>query len=202
MVIVVALDSLHEDFDTTTASPLKAGDKTIDQIQSIFQLKEVKNLSKRATGDTGDLAMTFRDKSPRRKANSNEECYNYHKFGHFERDCFLPDKKLNRNTQQSRRKKSRKGDSRRDRSGTRDSTPNQEHQATENKSTRYENDSNPEPFTSRFVGIVFMVKERLQRLGANGIWFLDSCAFRHLCNDRKLFSNLKLKNINFVTVVG
>ena len=36
ITIVIALDLLHEDFDTTTASLLKTGDKTIDQIQSIF----------------------------------------------------------------------------------------------------------------------------------------------------------------------
>lgn len=50
IAIVIALDSLHEDFDTTTASLLEAGDKTIDQIQSILQSKEAKNISKRATG--------------------------------------------------------------------------------------------------------------------------------------------------------
>ena len=32
IAIVIALDSLHEDFDTTTASLLETGDKTIDQI--------------------------------------------------------------------------------------------------------------------------------------------------------------------------
>lgn len=85
IAIVIALDSLHEDFDTTTASLLEAGDKMIDQIQSILQSKEAKNISKRATGGgTGDLAMAFRDRdgsnAPKRKANSHEECYNCHKL--------------------------------------------------------------------------------------------------------------------------
>lgn len=34
--IVIALDLLHKDFDTTTDSLLKMGDNTIDQIQNIF----------------------------------------------------------------------------------------------------------------------------------------------------------------------
>ena len=102
IAIVIALDSLHKDFDTTTASLLETGDKTIDQIQSILQSKEAKNLSKQATGSTGNLAMAFRDKSgSKKKANSNDECYNCHKLGHFGRDCSLPNRRLNRNTQQS-----------------------------------------------------------------------------------------------------
>ena len=52
IAILIALDSLHEDFDTTTASFLETGDKTIDKIQSILQPKEAKNLSKRVTGNT------------------------------------------------------------------------------------------------------------------------------------------------------
>lgn len=36
IAIVIALNSLQKDFDTTTASLLKTGDKTIDQIQSIL----------------------------------------------------------------------------------------------------------------------------------------------------------------------
>lgn len=36
IAIVIALDSLYKDFDTMTASLLKMGDKTIDQIQTIL----------------------------------------------------------------------------------------------------------------------------------------------------------------------
>ena len=202
IAIVIALDSLHEDFDTTTASLLETGDKTIDEIQSILQSKEAKNLSKRATGDTGDLAMTFRDKGPKRKVNSDDECYNCHKFGHFGRDCFLPDRRLNRNTQQSRKEESRRGDSRRGRDGTRSNTPNRAHQAAENRSAKYDDDSDPEPFVPGPVGTAFMVRDGLQKVGANNTWFLDSCASRHLCNDRRLFSNLRARSIDFVTAAG
>ncbi len=209
IAIVIAFDSLHQDFDTTTASLLETGDKSIDEIQSILQSKEAKNRSKRATGDTGDLAMAFRDKgsSAKRKATSEDEYYNCHKYGHFGRDCFLPDKRLaNRtNTQQPRRDDSRRSDSRRGgaqrrgQSGGRSDTPNRAHQA---KHQQHEDDSDPEPFAPGPVGTIFMAKEQLQKLGAGGTWFLDSCASRHLCNDRKLFSDLRAKSIDFMTAAG
>lgn len=46
IAIIIALDNLHDDYDTTTASLLETGDKTIDEIQSILQFEEAKNISK------------------------------------------------------------------------------------------------------------------------------------------------------------
>ena len=205
IAIVIAFDSLHQDFDTTTASLLETGDKSIDEIQSIFQSKEAKNLSKRATGDARDLAMAFRDKGSKRKANSNDECYNCQKFGHFGRDCFFPDRRQqNRNTQQSQREESWRGDSRRSRGETQSNTPNRAHQAAENRSAKYDDDSNPKPFTPGPVGTAFMVKkQRLQRTSrSSSFWFFDSCASRHLCNNRRLFTNTRAKSIDFITADG
>lgn len=45
IAIVITLDSLYKDFNTTNASLLEMGNKGIDQIQGILQLKEAKNLS-------------------------------------------------------------------------------------------------------------------------------------------------------------
>ncbi len=45
-----------------------------------------------------DLVMTFSDKKLKKKANSDDKYYNCYKFGHFRKDCFFPDRRLNRTT--------------------------------------------------------------------------------------------------------
>ena len=74
---------------------LETRNKSIDKIQSILQSKETKNMSKRTIGGMGELTMIIKDNinSLKRKANSNKKCFNYHKLGHFERDCPYLDKK-------------------------------------------------------------------------------------------------------------
>ena len=76
IAIVIALDSLHKDFDTTTTSLLETEDKIIDQIQNILQFKEANNISKQATGeDIGKLAIVFQNNNaPKKKANSHKKC--------------------------------------------------------------------------------------------------------------------------------
>lgn len=102
IVNVIALDSLHDNFNTITASLLEAGNKTIDQIQRILQSNKVKNISKQVTRGTSDLAMVFRDSgnAPKRKANSYKEYYNCHNLRHFGRNCPLLDKQINQSIQQ------------------------------------------------------------------------------------------------------
>lgn len=63
IAIVVALDPLHDDFEATTASMLERGDKSIEEIQKILASTEAKLVSKRTTGMTGDLAMSYRERS-------------------------------------------------------------------------------------------------------------------------------------------
>lgn len=61
IAIVIALDTLHNNFDMTTTSLLKTGDKTIDQIESILQLKKAKNIRKQTTGAVKNLTMLYKD---------------------------------------------------------------------------------------------------------------------------------------------
>ena len=174
IVIVIALDFLHQDFDITTASLLETGDKTINKIQSIIQSKKAKNLSKRATGNTGKLAIAFRGKgAPGKRKNTNEdECYNCHKFRHFRQDCFFSDRRLNRTTQQLQSRKNnlrkensyRNGAQHQSQSGRRSDTLYRAHQTSENK-MRHKNNSDFEPFAPGPVGTVFMVKKQQDGLG-------------------------------------
>ncbi len=203
IAIVIALDSIHDDFETKTSSLLETGDKTIDEIQQILCSAEAKNLSKRATGVTNDLAMSFRgpprgyneryndryndNYSPgggKRKAYSDERCFNCHKLGHYGRDCTLPD----RRGPQPERSNTPRNNSR---------PPKRAHQVT-----AQDDDSEPEPFTPGPVAKAMMVTESPSMEKATGMWYLDSCASRHLCNDKTLFKDLRPMSINFVTAAG
>lgn len=62
IAIVIALNSLHKNFDTTTTSLLGLGNKTIDKIRSILQSKKAKNIRTQVKKVTDDLAMTLSDK--------------------------------------------------------------------------------------------------------------------------------------------
>lgn len=135
IAIVVALDSLHDDFEATTASMLERGDQTIEEIQQILASAEAKLISKRATGVTGDLVMVSRGRNfGKRKVASSDKCYNCHKLGHFGRDCKLPNQRVSGNRQD---KRARIEDS-----------SNQRQQQSRNQAhiVAADDDSNPEPF--------------------------------------------------------
>ena len=66
---VIALDSLHDDFEMTTALLLYSGDKDLKEIQQIVTSTKAANMAKRATGQTADQQWWQRE-IPRIVANS------------------------------------------------------------------------------------------------------------------------------------
>lgn len=93
IAIIIALGTLHKDFNTATASLFETDNKTINKIKSILQSKKTNDISKRAIRETSELAMAFRDNN-KRKIVSHKEGFNYHKLGYFGRDCPYLNKRL------------------------------------------------------------------------------------------------------------
>lgn len=69
----------------------------IDQIHSILQSKNIKNIGKKAIKrGTGNRVMAFRDNNiVKKNANNYKEYYNNHKLGYFGKNYSLPNKQLN-----------------------------------------------------------------------------------------------------------
>lgn len=210
IAIVIALNSLHKDFDTTTASLIETDDKMIDEIQSILQSKEAKNISKQVIGNKGDLAMVFRDgdssTAPKKMIHSYKECYNCHKLEHLGRDCPLSDKRFNRSIQcqdgsQGEGQNREPGVNKSNKSYTQlRASQNRAYQTAELNADHIYDNSDSEAFVSGPVETAFMVKEQQLQEEIDNIWFLDSCVSRYSCNNRKLFGDMGTKNIDFVTV--
>ncbi len=104
IAVVVATESLHEDFEHVTSGLLgQRGEKSIDKIQSILSSAEAKFVSKRAVRVTANLAHMSKNSGQKRKAKatSEDECFNCHKMGHFGRDCKFPDYRLKKKNSSS-----------------------------------------------------------------------------------------------------
>lgn len=130
---------------------LKTGNKSINEIFAIMQSKEAKFKSKRATGNMGNAAMTIQGKTSnpsfqKKKANSDEECYNCHQKRHFSRDYNLPDRR--RRTDTPRRLESQQQAYNRSRSRHRPRANNAVEQ-------HIDDEDDPEPFQLRHPATAF-----------------------------------------------
>ena len=155
---------------------------------------EVKFISKRATRVTRDLAMMSWGRNlsgMKRKATSKDKCYNCQKYGHFGRDCRLPDQQSSKQRSFNHRKKPRPEESTKQQP-----TRNRAHIAA---TTDDDKNSKPEPFRP---GVANMVKESKMQ-APRDVWYLDSCAFCQLTNNKDLFiEELQPKCLDFTTAGG
>lgn len=88
IAMVIAHDSLYNNFDTMTLSLLESKNKLIDKIQSILQFKEAKNISKYTIREIGKLGLVFKNNnSSKQKAFNYKNYFNCHKLKHFGKDC-------------------------------------------------------------------------------------------------------------------
>lgn len=184
ITLVVALDSLHDDFEMTTAPLLHSGDKDLEEIPQIVTSTEAANLAKRAVGATTDLAMMAKKKQLEKysaKPKTNEECFNCGKKGHYARNCHTSNKrKPEESLEEAKRARWNKNQAK----------------ATAVRSTTDHDDSDAEPYPA---GRAFMTRTDE---GQSGVWYLDSCASRHICNSQEKFTDLHPKTYEFVTADG
>lgn len=90
ITLVVAFDSLHDDFEMTTALLLYFGNKDLEEIHQIVTSTKAANLAKQAVRATADLAMMAKKKRLKRsgfRLRTNQECFNCGKKGHYAKDC-------------------------------------------------------------------------------------------------------------------
>lgn len=84
ITIVVAPDSLYDNFETITTNILKHNDKIIKEIQQTFVFTKAKFLTKCVMKVTADSTIMSKNKgSSKHKVTSNNRYYNCHKFGYF-----------------------------------------------------------------------------------------------------------------------
>ena len=80
ITLVVALDSLHNNFEMTTVPFLHYGDKDLEKIQQVVTSIKTANMAKQAIGQTADLAMIAKKRSDGQqqpqKPKPNKKCFN------------------------------------------------------------------------------------------------------------------------------
>ena len=184
ITLVVALDSLHDDFELITSPLLHLGDKNIMEIQQIVTSTKTANLAKRAVGAIANLTMMAKKKQPERSdLRQNEKCFKYGRKGHYAKDChnsthnFTKRKSVEEFIEEAKRSRWKKN------------------QAKAAKSTANNDDFDVETYPA---GRAFMTREADEERE----WYLDSCASRHICNNHEKFVDLRPKTYEFITAGG
>lgn len=172
----------------TTAPLLHSGDKDLEEIQQIVTSIEAANMAKQPTGQTADLAMAAKKKSDGRqqpKTRTTEECFNCGKRGQYAKDCRSATKRKPEDEKAAEEMKRARW--------------NRNRAAEKAAAARSadQDDSDAEPYPA---GRAFMIRHSSSK--PNDTWYLDSCASKHICKNRELFSDLRPKNYEFITAGG
>ena len=122
-------------------------------------------------------------KQPERTTRSKpeEKCFNCGKKGHYTQDCrssTLNKRKPEASTEEAKHSRWKRNQAKAARSNEQD-------------------DSDPEPYPAGWAFITRKVDE-----DQSEEWYLDSCASRHISNNRERFADLRPKSYKFVTARG
>ena len=175
----------------TTAPLLHSGDKDLEEIQQIIRSTKVANMVKRSTSQNADLAIRTKrkatDSRQQPKSRSTKECFNCGKRGHYAKDCRTS---LKRQPDDEKAVEEAK------------QTWWTRNRAVKKVATARSTDQDESDLKLYSTGRAFMIKQPNPRFELIDTWYLDSCASRHICKNRDLFSDLQPKNFEFITVGG
>lgn len=88
IAIAITINSLYNNFNSTTNIILKYDNKTINKIQQILVSIKAKFIGKRITSITRDFVMIFKN-CIKRKITSKNKCFNYKKLSYFGKNCII-----------------------------------------------------------------------------------------------------------------
>ena len=88
-MLVITLNSLHNNFKIITALFLYSGDKDLVEIQQILTFIKSTNLAKCITSQIADMAMMTKKNQSNRQSQikSNEECFHCGMKEYYIKDC-------------------------------------------------------------------------------------------------------------------
>lgn len=86
--MVIAIDSLHNDFEITTASLFHSNDKNLEGIQQIVTSTKAAIMARQVIGAIAELIiMIKKTRLERSDSKLNEEYFNYKKKCYYARNC-------------------------------------------------------------------------------------------------------------------
>lgn len=173
----------------TTASLLYLGNKDFEETQLIVIFIKLANLAKRVIYITIDLAMMPRKKDSQQQSlesRLNIECFNYSIKSNYTRNCLYCT-----NSKRKSKDKKMEYEAKCKKWNKNQTLTNRVVIAKSNASNKKSNDDFY--LTKRVLMIQKAITDQSNL-------YLDSCAFKHICNKRDNFSKLCPKSSEFVTI--